>query len=229
MRIFKTPETISVLQNYLNNPKIIIEIGAFYGHDTIRMTTTWPGATIHTFEPVPEIYQKLVVKTKTYRSIKTYNYALSDKIGVAQFHCAEKSTNPGTATQAGSLRAPKERLEWSPIIFPKTIYVQTITLDTWAKQNNIHHIDLLWIDTQGHELSILQHAHNILKKTDVIITEVGFVQAYEEQLTHKHVTQWLEQHNFKVVARDFKNETDWFFGNIICIKNDLANMQGHKL
>lgn len=218
MYIFKNHQIFSILQQYLVHPKIIVEVGAFHGHDTIKMTNHWPKANIHSFEPVPELYQTLRTKTKPYSNIHTYNYAIDTHSGSSLFYYAEKPNNPGIATQAGSLLEPKERLLWSPIQFTKTITVQTITLAQWMTQNNITNIDFLWLDTQGHELPLLKHAKHLLSNIQVIVTEVGFIEGYKGQETYPAIVKWITEHGFDVVARDFENTTDWFFGNIICVK-----------
>lgn len=89
----------------------------------------------------------------------------------------------------------------------------------WAQQNNVSHLDMLWLDMQGYELNVLKSlSPELLSTVKVIHTEVGFIEAYEGQPTYPVVKQWLEEQGFTEVARDFENTTDWFFGNIVMIK-----------
>ena len=134
------------------------------------------------------------------------------------FYVSEKPTRPGTASQAGSLHAPKERLQHSPMIFPRTTTVQTITLEKWANENAIQLIDLLWLDTQGHELAILQSASNILKNIKVVLAEVSFIESYEDQPQYQDVVTWMASHGFEHVGRDFENVSKSFFGNALFVK-----------
>jgi FkbM family methyltransferase len=218
MIIFKPHQALSITSNYLPKNSTIIEAGAFNGHDTLKMKKMWPQANIHTFEPVPQLFSDLQKNTSNYRNIYCYNYALSNKNSVARFYVSEKPTTPGIPSQAGSLRAPKKRLHYSSIQFPYTITVPTITLDFWAEQQQINHVDFLWLDAQGHELTILQAGKILLQKISVIFTEVGFFENYVKQPSYTELKSWLEQEGFILIGRDFENMKQWFFGNLLFVR-----------
>jgi FkbM family methyltransferase len=221
MIIFNPHDTITTLEQFLPKNPIIVEAGAFDGNDTNKMALRWPSSTIHAFEPVPEIYDRLIVNTKKYHNIHHYQLALSNTNGEALFYISERPTRPGIASQAGSLHKPKDRLTTSPLIFPRTTMVPTITLETWAIQHNINHIDLLWLDTQGHELAILQASTTLLQNINVIVAEVSFIESYHNQPHYEDVVTWMKQQGFVFVGRDFKDTTTSFFGNALFINARL--------
>lgn len=218
MNILKKSEKLSFIANYLPENPLIVEAGAYNGADSKRMSRFFPGATIHSFEPVPEIFAELCKKTAGFSNINRHNIALASSNGTATFYVSEKPSWPGVPFQAGSLLAPKERLHHSPITFPHTIEVPTITLDTWAEQNNIDHVDFIWLDTQGTELSILQASPKMLATIKVIFTEVEFIEAYAGQPTYDDVVAWAEKNGFAFVAKDFNEETKAFLGNVILVR-----------
>lgn len=218
MIIFNHNQTITILKQFLPTNPIIVEAGAFNGGDTKKMSATWPDGTIHAFEPVPEIYELLLKNTHEYQNIHYYPYALSNKNGTELFYVSEHPENPGVASQAGSLHKPKDRLTVSPLIFPRTITVPTIALHSWAAQHNIAHIDLLWLDTQGHELAILQAAQPLLDSIHVVLAEVSFIESYYDQPTLHDLISWMEQQGFKHVGSDFDNTTKNFFGNVLFVR-----------
>jgi len=219
MIIIKSHEIIPFISRYLTKPNpLIVEAGAFDGKDTLKMTAQWPEATIHVFEPVPEIYNRLVDNTQHNAHIQRYPYALSSTNGTEIFYIEEKPTKPGIACQAGSLHKPKDRLRVSPIIFPRTTTVTTITLTHWAEQNNIEHIDVLWLDTQGHELELLMTAETFLPHITIIVTEVAFIESYENIPLYHELVSWLEHQGFTAVGRDFEDSTKSFFGNVIFVR-----------
>lgn len=219
MKIIKQSELCAVVKPYLTADPTIIEIGAFTGHDTIRMAEAFPTGTIYAFEPVPELYTALKEKTAIYTNIKTYPYAVSNADGTTELYLAQK--NSGKITQASSLQKPKERLKHSPIVFPTKITVSTTTLVTWCYEQNIPTIDLLWLDTQGHEMTILKASQPILPHIRTIYTEVGFTEAYEGQAEASLVVKWLANAGFTPIAQDFTNPPTWFFGNILFVRNNL--------
>lgn len=200
---------------------IIVEAGAFDGRDTIAMATRWPHAQIHAFEPVPEIFDQLQVQCKPYPQIKCHQLALSDHDGYALFYVAQKPNKPGVATQAGSLLKPLDRLKYSSIIYPHTIEVPTITLDTWAEQQQITEIDFLWLDVQGYELPILQAAQ-LLRHIRGILTEVHLINAYEGVAQFPQVRTWLESQGFMLHSTDFDpQQPKHFFGNVLFFQRGI--------
>ncbi len=205
---------------YLPHNPVIIEAGAFHGYGTVIMAKNWPQTVIHAFEPVPDIFIKLEDKTSGLVQVRRYQIALSDTTGSAVFHLAEKPEKPGIPAQAGSLLRPKERLSWSPMVYQQNIEVETITLDDWAKQQNIEHIDFLWLDLQGHELAALKGATHLLQNATVVYAEVQFIEAYDQQPLFGEICTWLQNQGFSLVAQDFTDQTSWFFGNAVFIRQN---------
>ncbi len=218
MLIFKPHEALDIIKPYIPQNPIIVEAGAYIGSDSIKFTKEWPLVDVHSFEPVPQLFQLLEKETDRFNNIHCYPYALSNKDDIAFFYVAEKPKNPNRPTQAGSLLAPKERLKYSSITFPHTIEVPTITLDSWAKKYHIPHIDLLWLDMQGAELSVLKASKQILKTVTAIFTEVSFIESYEKIPQVDEVTNWLESHGFRLVGQDYDPATSHFFGNRLFVK-----------
>ncbi len=219
--IKKYQELIDCVIPYLSPCPIIVEAGAFNGADTLRLANSFTNAQIHAFEPLPDAYTRLVNATHHLSSITTYPVALGNRSGTQLFYVSEKPGKPGIPTQAGSLLKPYKRLALSPITFPTTIEVPTLTLDDWADQHHITSIDFLWLDMQGYELPMLQAAPRMLATVRAIYTEVGFCEAYAGQPTYQVVTAWLQGQGFTAIARDFQTETEHFFGNVLFVRSSL--------
>lgn len=217
MLIFNSHKTIEILKDFLPENPTIVEAGAYNGRDTKKMVDQWPQCTVYAFEPLPEIYERLENNTAHLPQVRRYFTALSDHDGTSLFYISEWPSKPGIASQGGSLHAPKERLEKSPLIFPRTAQVPTITLQTWAQENNISSIDLLWLDTQGHELSILKAAGDMLCNIKVVLAEVSFIESYENQPRYEEVVAWMAEHGFEHIGRDFEDTSKSFFGNALFI------------
>jgi len=218
MIIFNSHKALEIIKPFLSDNPIIVEAGAFDGQDTKKMALQWPNGIIHAFEPVAEIYERLLKNTSMLNNVHQYPLALSDHTGISEFYVSEKPNKPGIASQAGSLHKPKGRLKHSPLIFPRMATVQTIMLDQWADENGIRAIDLLWLDTQGHELAILQAALKMIDHIKVIFAEVSFIESYEGQPLYQDVVAWMAEHNFEQVGRDFVDETKSFFGNALFVR-----------
>src|SRR5438132_8350317 len=105
---------------------------------------------IHAFEPVPKLFATLQSNTRRFTNVFCHQLALSSKTGKAKFYVSS-----GSSDGSSSLLEPKEHLQDHPdVLFKKTIDVITITLDDWAAQHGIDHIDFLWLDMQGAELAM---------------------------------------------------------------------------
>ena len=217
MRVFKPHQAIDIIAEYLPENPIIVEAGAFNGTDSIKMAKQWPQGTIHAFEPVPEIYAQLKENTRDYKNIKTYPLALSDKNGIATFYVAEKKDRPGRPSQAGSLLAPAQDFTETKMIFSRTIKVKTITLDAWAQENSIAHVDLLWLDMQGKELDVLKASTKMINTIKVIFCEINFAKRYQNQFSYQDLMNWAQSHQFRVEAQDFDEKSK--FGNIVLIND----------
>lgn len=200
------------------NP-VIVEAGAFIGTDTLSLARYFPTSSIHAFEPVPAIFEQLFHATHGFSSIRTYKYALSNTTGTQAFYLAQNPQKPDRLCQAGSLCQPKERLARSPITYPSTIEVPTITLDAWAQAYSIDHVDFLWLDLQGAELAALQNCPTLLTTVKLIYVEVHFIEAYQGQPLYSTVHTWLTSQGFCLIGKDFLDESRWFFGNALYAKN----------
>lgn len=211
----KTHNLFNQLKAIIPDNIIIVEGGAFRGHDTIAMAQTWPHSTIYCFEPVPELFAILKDNTAPFANIHCFNLALSDKNGTAQFWPSEHPKKKGIHSQAGSLLEPKERLKWSNIKFNEPFNVETITLEDWARQYNVDQIDFLWLDLQGYELPVMQAAKDLMQTVQFLYTEVHFVQAYAQHKLHTDVINWIEQQDFTLIGKDYDDSSSWFFGNVL--------------
>ena len=112
----KQGENISkiILKKYLPVNPIIIDCGAHDGHDTVLLLKTLKG-TIHAFEPVLNIYNRLVKRTAPDKNIHCYNIALSNETGMQDFYISE-----GDSDGSSSLLPPKDHLRDHPdTIFEK--------------------------------------------------------------------------------------------------------------
>lgn len=218
MDIIKKNHILAYLAQYIPDHPVIVEAGAFDGTDTRKMSAQWPHGTIHAFEPVPDIFAMLERNTIGLPNVIRHHVALSDHNGSATFYVSEKPSRPGEPFQAGTLLKPKERLKHSPITYPRTITVPTITLDTWAEQHGIDHIDFMWLDLQGMALPVLKGGANILKTVRALFVEMEFIEAYENQAQYEQTKSWLESQGFTPIAQDFTDTTSWIYGNVLFVR-----------
>lgn len=192
---------LDVVKPYLPTTPVILEAGAFDGYDSYQMSLYWPQGVIHAFEPIPELYKKLVRLKMPYNNVTFYPVALGDHIGKATMYLSTHTTDSCENFASSSLLEPKEHLTYAPyILFNDTIQVPLTTLDAWAEKHGVDHIDFMWLDMQGYELPALMSGLTLLATTRVIVLEVEFVEAYKGQYLFDDVKLFLEKHGFKFMG-----------------------------
>ncbi|NER99123.1 MAG: FkbM family methyltransferase [Symploca sp. SIO1B1] len=81
-----------------------------------------------------------------------------------------------------------------------TLEIETTTLDEFCESENINEIDFLHLDVQGGELSVLQGAAQILKKSVLAIaTEVEFTHIYIDQPLFSDLDVYLRNQDFTLL------------------------------
>jgi FkbM family methyltransferase len=192
------------------NP-IIVEAGGHTGRDAIQMARYWPDGHIHTFEPVPQLFNQLVKNCAPYRNITAYNYALSDASGTSTMNISSASCDA-----VSSLLKPKLFLESRPDVTFIQEPVHTITLDDWAQSYGIPQVDFLWLDLQGYELFALQSAKRLLSNVKAIHTEVSLTERYASNPLYHELKEWLEFQDFFVQTEALYRIT---WGNVLFVKH----------
>ncbi|MFH1876787.1 MAG: FkbM family methyltransferase [Candidatus Omnitrophota bacterium] len=201
----------SFINQFIPDNSIIVEGGANRGYDTIEMSILLPNATIHAFEPVPELFAQLEKNTGQYKNIICYPVALSDVTGKMKMYISE-----GGGNDSSSLLKPREHLIDHPAIAFKTaLEVPTITLDDWAQNNEIKKVDFLWLDIQGYEFAVLKASPALLANVAAIYTEVSLKETYEGVLLYPEFRQWLISRGFMVK----REELPWHdMGNVLFVR-----------
>jgi hypothetical protein len=79
------------------------------------------------------------------------------------------------------------------------ITVRLETIDQYAQLNNIDHIDILKLDVQGSELSVLKGAAHLLGngKIGIVYAEIWFTAVYEAQPYFEDIALFLRQYQFR--------------------------------
>ena len=186
-----TDEMLAYVKSLLPKNPIILEAGAHFGEDTIRMKAVWPNAVMHIFEPLPSSFEIMIQATKHLTDVMCYPYALTITTGMTHFYI--DVLNHG----ASSINYP---VEWNQHEFNKTpIEVPCITLHEWAQLNQIKKIDFMWLDMEGHELYALQNGLELLRTVKVIYTEISFVPVRENSCSYYDLKKFLLSHGFREI------------------------------
>src|ERR1700683_3282404 len=151
--------------------KVILDVGANAGIYSLAALAIQPDATVHAFEPTPEIAARLRVTTKLngLDRLHVHETAVLDKNGqttLKRFR-GELGTNEGMNFISRDIGdSGTER-------------VRTVCLDQFCQDHSINHIDLMKLDIQGHEHSALKGAERLIRSghIGIIFLELNWAQS----------------------------------------------------
>jgi FkbM family methyltransferase len=158
------------------SPPTFIDGGACRGDFTATLVAEFPDATIHAFEPDPEYSRRTAERFSGLPNIRVWNVALHEHTsgGELLVH-ADRGTS-------SLLPRPSDERRYYPSsdCVVATIPVATTTLDGFISSRAQSRVNLLKLDTQGSELSILRGAQHALQSAaiEVIYTEFFIVPHY---------------------------------------------------
>lgn len=182
---------------------VIFDVGANVGQSVKRFNQNFKKSKIYSFEPIPHIFEILKKNTKI-DNVKLFNLALSNET-------KERSFNIYKYHQVSSFYKIKENSKFQKFRelgfkdnSTQSIKVNTDTIDNFVKKNSIENIDLLKIDTQGHEGEVLAGAKNLLSKEKIRVIELEFIIgiAYEKNLNFSEIEKHLIPNGYKLIAID---------------------------
>lgn len=137
--------------------KVVFDVGANNGIYALIAKAVNPGAKVYAFEPLDRIFEKLVYNNQLNNfDIICIKCGVSNEDGTATFYdipdenSYSSSLNSDFAAERGETISP--------------ITIETIRLDTFIKQNNLHQIDLMKIDVETFEPEVLEGMGEYLEK-----------------------------------------------------------------
>ncbi len=150
------------LKNYLANKEkpTILDVGANRGEYSRAILTITPRARILAFEPHPITFNVLK-KAIHFEGFTAYNLGVGDKHEKLEIYDYD---NKDGSAHASLYKEVIEDLHKGTAI---SHTVQVVALDEFLKEKEIDTVDLLKIDTEGHELSALMGAKSYLSNNKV--------------------------------------------------------------
>jgi FkbM family methyltransferase len=186
--------------------KVIVECGARDCEDTLKMFDIFPNAEIYTFECNPNTLPLCCKNIKDKSRIHLIENALSNVTGFISFYPINKEKTRTTWEDGNQGASSIFKASGK---YPIENYVQDeITVQSYRLDSFNIIPDLLWLDAQGAELSILQGLGSKLKDVKFIQTEVEMQEIYEGQPLFPDVLNFLEKNNF--IFLGFGYRCDWF-------------------
>jgi len=228
------------------NSPIILDVGANMGQSIEEFSDIWPNSTIYSFEPLEECQQSLndlknkinpigihifncaVGSVTDFSGLPFYTHDISEGLtgtssGLSGFN--KMNVHSKDSINIQNLKGKSSEFESYVKLVNKERKVPCVRLDDWIRENCITKIDLLKIDTQGHEPYVLEGAGHHLERIKVIVTELMLYDLYSKSLSFSDIEYFLTPAGFKLfdISHISKNpmngRTDWV--DVIYVNKNL--------
>jgi FkbM family methyltransferase len=147
----KEEKTLQRLRASLRPGMTFVDVGANIGYFTLLAgSVVGPAGRVVAFEPTPAVVNRLRenVRLNGLRNVTSVQKAISDHRGTAQFFLSDEDPEANSLFRQNTAA--------------KRVEVETATLDDELSRYAIGKVDVLKIDTEGAELSVLQGARKTL-------------------------------------------------------------------
>ncbi len=190
--------------------KIFFDVGSHKGTYTDLFFRNYKIDKAYIFEPQKKIFQFLKDKYKKNKKIFISNKAVSNLNSVKKLYINRHDvTSSLTVLDSGNLYLKiKSILFGGKSMVIDSYNVKTIKLKNFIEKNKIKKIDLLKIDTEGHEFQVLKGLEKKIKIIKIILVEFHNDKIYKNY-SNIRVHKYLKRNNFilqKIIKFPF---TQW--------------------
>ena len=196
---------------------VLVDGGACVGSITKLFLRAWPNSRVCAFEASRDLVVQLCKQYGKNPRVTVHDKALSNKDGKIKFNITEYI---GTASiLKPSLQSKK--FNGSKVSIVKTVQVDCTRLDTI-----LPHVDMLKLDVQGSEIKALEGSVKLFDKIKLILVEVMFYAAYDNEPLFCDINSFLDKNDFQLfnIYNMSTNETGKLtFGEALYINNRFYN------
>jgi FkbM family methyltransferase len=173
------------------NP-LVVDIGANTGQSIAKIRRHLPGSTIHSFEPSPSVFRELTANTQGIGRLHLWNCAIAAENG-------ELILNENANSDMSSV-LPLGPNGWGTVV--NQTVVKCRTLDEFVDTEQIDHVDILKIDTQGYELEVFKGAESTMQanKIGMVFFEVNFAALYLNLPSLPELFEFLTSRGYRLVS-----------------------------
>jgi FkbM family methyltransferase len=184
---------------------VVFDVGANEGQTYRWVKHHQPAAKLYCFEPVRSTYDKLIGRFGNDAGAVFEQMALGETKGEQRIKLFSDYS------VLNSLRNDLMNQDKNA----KAEVIRVDTLDAYCLSNNIKRIDLLKIDTEGYELSVLKGAERMLdeRKISFVYCEVGFMKSNNRNTYFAELTEYLAAKNYFFYSLYQLDAHDWHNGN----------------
>jgi FkbM family methyltransferase len=226
--VFFYPKLKRYLKRHLGDSDVIIDVGANRGQSIDIFRTIWATAKIYSFEPNPELFKYLKNKFRCDANIILRNEGVSSATGNKTFYINQLDLTSSFSElnyESEYLKTKGKILGYSvQDIIKQEIHVSVFSLSDFITSEGLEVIDLIKIDTEGHEYECLVGLFSLPKAQRKF--HVRYIQIeehkddmYLDQVDFEEVNALLEDNGY-YLEYNIKHPFGNYFEKIYKYKNE---------
>jgi FkbM family methyltransferase len=192
--IKKLPHGLDFLNDIRNlpwsrEPSVILDVGANVGQSAIPLSLEYPNAIVHCFEPSLRNFGDLLTATLGNPKIICHQIGVSDTKATMTLVLADDATMHHIST------TPHEK--------GRHEIIHTVTLDEFCHEHKLaKNVDILKIDTEGHDLSVLRGATTLFQAQTigVVYCEVSMNTSNTFHVQFDRVNEFMKAHGYVLLG-----------------------------
>ena len=219
----KSKKIFILLSKYLQTDSIVFDVGSHKGETVFLINKYLKVQKVYSFEISEKnfnIMKKKILNKKFNFLFYFYNFGFSDKAQKKIFFQAKESSSTTLSQININSEYFKKKLRILGIKKKENFFQKENcyldTLDNFLINNNIKKIDLLKIDTEGHEYQILKGGNKNLKNIRFIYFEHHYDNMILKGYTFSEIHNFLAQNNFKRIYKSkmfFRKTFEYVYKN----------------
>jgi FkbM family methyltransferase len=179
----------------------IIDVGANIGHMTLEYSKKIPDGRIFCFEPTDYAFEKLQKNIALNPSLM--NRIVAKKALVSAEKGAPKQLQLYSSWKLTLDIEEKHKVHGGS--FNSTSMVDVISIDSFVQENQLSHLELIKIDTDGSEFEVLVGAKETLMKfRPAVVFEVGLYLLKEKSISFETYLKFFSELGYELKTPDRK-------------------------
>jgi FkbM family methyltransferase len=194
----------NIIRQIIKSDDVCFDVGANIGwYTTLLMRLTGPKTDnqVHSFEPVPEAFEKLkrnVALNDDKPNAQLNRLSLGESSGKVELHVFEG------LPEGHSSISDLGRTDY------KTVQCPMVTLDSYLKEKNIERVDFVKVDIEGAELQFLKGATSLFRQNapPILLIEMALGTSKPFGYTPNDIILFIREHaDYDFYAIDEMTET----------------------
>ncbi len=189
----------------------IFDVGANIGQSLAEFREWCPRVEVHCFEPSSANHAALCRNAAGMRGVQVHCLALSDVVGTSSLLLADSPRMHRLGPAEGCASEA----------------VEVTTLDGFCAGRSIDTISILKIDTEGHDLKVMQGADGLLRRQaiDFLVCEAGGQASSTSHVPMRLIMDYMDARGYLLFGM-YEQKHEWTEGRIHLRRVNLAFVSG---